>query len=206
VVDALLERVDALVIGGAMANTFLAAKGCDMKASLVEADKFALARSILARAEERKVEVLLPVDVVVAASTAAAEGKVVDVRQVPDGTMALDIGPASVAAFSKRFTGAKTILWNGPMGLFEKAPFSAGTFGVARAMAASTAFTVVGGGDSALAVKEAGPDVAKRMGHISTGGGASLELIEGKKLPGIEALRSPIPVERPAGAAKDAAP
>ncbi|MFO0677589.1 MAG: phosphoglycerate kinase [Polyangiaceae bacterium] len=189
VVDALLERVNVLVIGGAMANTFLAAKELDMKASLVESDKLALARSILEKAKNKGVEVLLPVDVVVGASTSAAEGRTVDVANVPDGTMALDIGPKTLELFTKRFATAKTILWNGPMGLFEKAPFSHGTFGVAKAMAASSAFTVVGGGDSAAAVKVAGDDVASKMSHVSTGGGASLELIEGKKLPGIEALR-----------------
>jgi phosphoglycerate kinase len=189
VVESLLHSVDALVIGGAMANTFLAAKMLDMKASLVEADKLALARSILEKARERGVNVLLPTDVVVAASTAASEGAIVDVGSVPDGKMALDIGPKSVEAFAKAFANAKTIFWNGPMGLFEKAPFSAGTFGVARAMAASKAFTVVGGGDSAAAVYAAGDGIAAKMGHISTGGGASLELIEGKKLPGIEVLR-----------------
>jgi phosphoglycerate kinase len=189
VVESLLHSVDALVIGGAMANTFLAAKMLDMKASLVETDKLALARSILEKARERGVDVLLPTDVVVAASTAASEGVLVDVGAVPDGKMALDIGPRSVEAFSKAFATAKTIFWNGPMGLFERAPFSAGTFGVAKAMAASNAFTVVGGGDSAAAVHAAGEGIAAKMSHISTGGGASLELIEGKKLPGIEVLR-----------------
>jgi phosphoglycerate kinase len=189
VVDSLLHVVDALVIGGAMANTFLAAKMLDMKASLVESDKLALARSILDKARERGVKVLLPTDVVVAASTSASEGATVDVGAVPDGKMALDIGPHSVEAFAQSFATAKTIFWNGPMGLFEKAPFAAGTFGVARAMAASKAFTVVGGGDSAAAVHAAGDGIAAKMGHISTGGGASLELIEGKKLPGIEVLR-----------------
>jgi phosphoglycerate kinase len=189
VVESLLHVVDSLVIGGAMANTFLAAKMLDMKASLVEKDKLALARSILEKARERGVNVLLPTDVVVAASLEAREGTLVDVGAVPDGKMALDIGPRSVEAFAKSFASAKTIFWNGPMGLFEKAPFSAGTFGVAKAMAASKAFTVVGGGDSAAAVHAAGDGVAAKMGHISTGGGASLELIEGKKLPGIEVLR-----------------
>ncbi len=189
VVESLLARAKAVLIGGAMANTFLSALGKNMGASLVEEDKLALARSILEKARDRGVEVLLPVDVVVAASTGAASGEVVSVDAVPAGYMALDIGPKSVEAFARRFAGAKTIFWNGPMGLFEKAPFSAGTFGVARAMAASPAFTVVGGGDSAAAVHAAGDDLASKMKHISTGGGASLELLEGKKLPGIEVLR-----------------
>jgi phosphoglycerate kinase len=189
VVESLLERVNVLVIGGAMANTFLAALGRNMQASLVETEKLPLARSILDKARERGAEVLLPVDVVVAESTGAAKGTVVGVDAVPAGQMALDIGPKSLEGFAKRFADAKTIFWNGPMGLFEKEPFAAGTFGIARAMAASPAFTVVGGGDSAAAVYAAGGDVAKKMKHISTGGGASLELIEGKKLPGIEVLR-----------------
>jgi len=160
-----------------------------VKASKVEGDKLALARTILEKAQNRNVELLLPTDVVVAASIEAPEGRVVDVSAIPDGTMALDIGPNSVAEFSKRFDKAKTVFWNGPMGLFEKAPFANGTFGIAKAMAASSAFTVVGGGDSAAAVNAAGGDIASKMKHISTGGGASLELLEGKKLPGIEVLR-----------------
>jgi phosphoglycerate kinase len=191
VVESLLERVTALVIGGAMANTFLAAKGKNMQASLVEADKLALARTLLDKARERGVDVVLPVDVVVAASTGASSGQTVSVDAVPEGTMALDVGPKSVAEFARRFSDAKTILWNGPMGLFEKEPFAAGTFAVAKAMADSKAFTVIGGGDSAAAVNAAGAEIASKIKHISTGGGASLELIEGKKLPGIEVLRSP---------------
>jgi phosphoglycerate kinase len=189
VLDSLLEKVSSILIGGAMANTFLAAKGLNVKASKVEGDKLALARTILEKAQNRNVELLLPTDVVVAASIEAPEGRAVDVSAIPDGTMALDIGPNSVAEFAKRFDKAKTVFWNGPMGLFEKAPFANGTFGIARAMAASRAFTVVGGGDSAAAVHAAGGDVASKMKHISTGGGASLELLEGKKLPGIEVLR-----------------
>ena len=192
VIEALLERVDRLIIGGAMANTFLAAKGCNMQASKIEEDKLALARTLMEKAEVKKVAILLPTDVVVAESLEAQEGKVVKAAEVPAGHMALDIGPASLEAFAKAFDGAKTILWNGPMGLFEKAPFSKGTFGVAMAMAASSAFTVIGGGDSAAAVHEAGEDVAAKIRHISTGGGASLELIEGKKLPGIEVLRKSV--------------
>jgi phosphoglycerate kinase len=189
VVESLLERVNVLIIGGAMANTFLAALGKNMQASLVETEKLPLARSILDKAKGRGAEVLLPVDVVVADGISATQGTTVSVDAVPAGQMALDIGPKSLEIFSRRFADAKTVFWNGPMGLFEKEPFAAGTFGVARAMAACQAFTVVGGGDSAAAVYAAGADVAKKMKHISTGGGASLELIEGKKLPGIEVLR-----------------
>jgi phosphoglycerate kinase len=191
VVESLLERVTALVIGGAMANTFLAARGKNLQASLVEADKLALARTLLDKARERGVDAVLPVDVVVAASVASTSGQTVDVDSIPPGTMALDIGPKSVAEFARRFVDAKTIFWNGPMGLFEKEPFAAGTFAVAKSIADSKAFTVIGGGDSAAAVNAAGPEIASKIKHISTGGGASLELIEGKKLPGIEVLRSP---------------
>ncbi|MBK7398537.1 MAG: phosphoglycerate kinase [Myxococcales bacterium] len=198
VLDQLLERVDALLIGGAMANTFLAAQGVDMAASKIEADKLPLARTILekAKSNRRKVELLLPTDVVVAKSLDATEGSIVDVGTgLPTGTMALDVGPRTVAAFAATFANARTILWNGPLGLFEKAPFAAGTFGIAKAIVAATAraespaFSVIGGGDSAAAVHAAGEEVAAGISHISTGGGASLELLEGKKLPGIEALR-----------------
>lgn len=190
VVESLLQRVEALVIGGAMANTFLAARGKNMGASLVEGDKLALARTILEQARDRGVSIVLPVDVVVAASVEAASGETVSVDAVPGGKMALDIGPKSVEQLQRVLQDAKTVFWNGPMGLFEKAAFANGTFAVARAMAASRAFTVVGGGDSAAAVHAAGEDIASKMKHISTGGGASLELIEGKKLPGIEVLRT----------------
>ena len=189
VIESLLEKVDALVIGGAMANTFLAARGANVQKSKIEDDKLPLARTILEKAREKKVDLLLPTDVLVATNLEASEGKAVLVGEIPEGHMALDIGPKSVEEFKKQIERAKTIFWNGPMGLFEKAAFSNGTFAVAKAMAASRAFTVVGGGDSAAAVKEAGADIAKKMSHISTGGGASLELIEGKKLPGIEVLR-----------------
>lgn len=194
VLEALLAKVDVLVIGGAMANTFLAAKGIAVGKSLVEEDKLPLARTILARALDRKVRVLLPEDVVIAGSLDATEGRVVAATEIPSDAMALDIGPKSLAAFAEAFRGARTVFWNGPMGLFEKAPFAAGTNGVARALAAlrgaepKGAFTVVGGGDSVAAVQEAG--LASSFGHVSTGGGASLELIEGRKLPGVEALRA----------------
>ncbi len=192
VVESLLERVSALVVGGAMANTFLAARGKNMGKSLVEGDKLALARTILEKAQAKGVDVVLPTDVVVAASTEAGEADAltVGVDAVPADKMALDIGPKTVAEIAKRIGAAKTVFWNGPMGLFEKPAFARGTFAVARAMADSRAFTVVGGGDSAAAVHAAGDDIAKKMKHISTGGGASLELVEGKKLPGIEVLRT----------------
>ena len=189
VLESLLEKVDALVIGGAMANTFLAARGANMQASKIEDDKLALARTILEKAREKKIDLVLPVAVVVANNLHASEGTIVDVGAIPEGFMALDIGPKSIALFRTYFDKAKSVFWNGPMGLFEKPAFSNGTFSVARALAASHAFTVIGGGDSASAVKEAGEGVAQKFSHISTGGGASLELIEGKKLPGIEVLR-----------------
>jgi phosphoglycerate kinase len=172
-----------------MANTFLAAKGLDMKASRVEKDKLALARSLLEKAHGKGVEVLLPVDVVAATSLDATSGRTTDATLLKDGEMALDIGPKTVAAFNKTLAASKTIFWNGPMGLFENEPFSSGTFDVARGITESKGFSVVGGGDSAAAVRAAGKEVAEKMGFISTGGGASLELLEGKKLPGVEALR-----------------
>jgi phosphoglycerate kinase len=189
VLDSLLEKVDALIIGGAMANTFLAARGANLQTSKIEHDKLALARTILEKARDKGVDLVLPVDVVVANNPNAKEGTTVDVGAIPEGHMALDIGPKSIASFRKWFDKAKTVFWNGPMGLFEKPAFANGTFSVARALANSQAFTVIGGGDSALAVKEAGEGVAEKFSHISTGGGASLELVEGKKLPGIEVLR-----------------
>jgi phosphoglycerate kinase len=189
VVESLFERVNTLLIGGAMANTFLAARGKNMAASKVEGEKLALARTLLDKSSSKRVDLVLPVDVVVAASTEASAGEAVSVDAIPPGKMALDIGPKSVDEFTRRLSDAKTVFWNGPMGLFEKAAFANGTFAIARAMADSPAFTVVGGGDSAAAVYAAGDSIAKKMKHISTGGGASLELVEGKKLPGIEVLR-----------------
>ena len=191
VVEALLGVVDVLAIGGAMANTFLAAQGKNMQKSRVEEDKFALARTILAKARDKGVEVLLPVDVVVASGLDSVTGEIVGAENVPEGTMALDIGPRSVDLFAKAVEKAKTVFWNGPMGLFETPAFASGTLQFARRMSQSPGFTVIGGGDSAAAVKLAGEDVVQGFKHISTGGGASLELIEGKKLPGVEALRLP---------------
>ena len=191
VVESLLGLVNSLVIGGAMANTFLKALGKDTKASKIEEDKLALARTIVEKAKDKNVDLILPSDVVVAADIDATEGVTVDVGSIPDGKMALDIGAKTVARIEAACMKSKSIFWNGPMGLFENPAFASGTFAVARAMAASKAFTVVGGGDSAAAVREAGEEIANAFTHISTGGGASLELVEGRKLPGIEVLRIP---------------
>lgn len=188
VIDALLQRIDGLLVGGAMANTFLAALGKNLGNSKIESDKLSTARDILDRARSRRVEVTLPTDVVVADTLDAPEGAVVSVDAIGPSQLALDIGPATITAFREKLLRAKTVFWNGPMGLFEKSPFSQGSFGVARAIAESAAFSVVGGGDSVAAVHQA--DLAARFSHVSTGGGASLELIEGRKLPGVEALRS----------------
>jgi phosphoglycerate kinase len=189
VVESLLNVVDVLCIGGAMANTFLAAQGKKTAASKIEDDKLPLARTILQKALDRNVNLLLPVDVVVANSLDSSIGKEVDANAIPDGTMALDIGSKTIALYCEQIDRAKTIFWNGPMGLFESTPFSRGTFDIAKSMSNASGFTVIGGGDSAAAVRKAGDDVAKGIDHISTGGGASLELIEGRKLPGVEALR-----------------
>ena len=187
VLDNLIAKADAICIGGAMAYTFLAAQGVKVGRSLVEQDKLELARQILERAAARKVDLLLPVDHVCGAEPKeTAERVVVNDRAVPDGLMGLDIGPKTLDAYRQRVLAAKTVFWNGPMGLFEQKPWAEGTFGVARAMATSEAVTVVGGGDSAAAVEEAG--LVAKMKHVSTGGGASLEFIEGKVLPGIQVL------------------
>ncbi len=190
VVEALLGVVDVLAIGGAMANTFLAAQGKNMQRSRVEEDKLALARTLLAKAEARGVDVLLPTDVVVAPSLESTRGETVSADAVPPETMALDVGPKTVDAFSRAVDRAKTVFWNGPMGLFETPAFAEGTLELARRMSRASGFTVAGGGDSAAAIKIAGDDVVRGFKHISTGGGASLELIEGKRLPGVEALRT----------------
>jgi phosphoglycerate kinase len=188
VLDALLERVGAIVVGGAMANTFLQAQGKALGKSKVEADKAPVARNFLRRAQERKVEVHLPVDVVVATGIDAEETAVTTIDGVPSDRMALDIGPATIAAYRKVVAAARTVFWNGPMGVFEKPRFAAGTVAVARALAENRlALTVVGGGDSAAAVAQAG--VAEQISHVSTGGGASLEFVQGLALPGIDALR-----------------
>ncbi len=190
VIESLLGKCTAICIGGAMANTLLAAKGRDMKASLVEKDFLAAARTLLEKARDKGIEIVLPSDVVVGAATDASSGTTVGVGSVPDGTLALDIGPATLDAFKKHVLGAKTVFWNGPMGLFENPAFAAGTKGMARALAEAPGFTVVGGGDSAAALRQAGDGLEQKISFVSTGGGAALELLEGQKLPGVEALRS----------------
>jgi phosphoglycerate kinase len=189
VIEALLANCDALCIGGAMANTLLAARGADLKGSKIEKDWLARGRTLLEQAAGRGVDVLLPSDLVVASGTEAGEGQVVTPNAVPAGQMALDVGPATVQAFARRIVGAKTVFWNGPMGVFENRAFAGGTLGVARALAESNGFTVVGGGDSAAALHQLDESLVAKMSFISTGGGAALELVEGKKLPGVEALR-----------------
>ena len=187
VIENLLSKVDTLIIGGGMANTFLAAQGYSMGKSLVEADKLELARQLVESAKVKKVNLLLPEDVAVADKFAAdAERKVVPVDQVPADWMALDIGPLSEAKFAQALVGAKTVVWNGPMGVFEFDAFATGTEGVAKAVAASGAKSIVGGGDSVAALEKL--KLTDKITHISTGGGASLELLEGKELPGIAAL------------------
>jgi phosphoglycerate kinase len=185
-VEQLLGRVDALAIGGAMAFTFLRALGVDCGRSLVEPDLVAAARRTLAEGRRRGVQVLLPVDTVVAPGADSDSGRVVGVREVPADLKGLDIGPITVERISGEVGRARTVVWNGPMGVFERAPFAAGTLGVARAVAGMRGFSVVGGGDTVAAVHRAG--VADRIGYLSTAGGAFLEFLEGRKLPGVEAL------------------
>jgi phosphoglycerate kinase len=195
VIAHLLPRVDTLLIGGGMLFTFLAAQGHKVGSSLLEADQLETVKGYLAEAEERGVSIVLPTDVVVAASFSADAEHVIAaadaIEETPFGAsgLGLDIGPDTAAAFAERIRDSKTVFWNGPMGVFELAPFAAGTRGVAEAIAAVDGFTVVGGGDSAAAVRALGiPEDS--FGHISTGGGASLEYLEGKTLPGVQALES----------------
>ena len=185
-VEHLLGRVDALLVGGGMAFTFLRALGHDVGRSLVEPDRVETARRALEAARRRGVSLVLPVDAVVADGVDAPAGRVVGVREIPAAQMGLDIGPRTVERFREALAGARTIVWNGPMGVFEREPFAAGTLAIARAVAASGAFAVVGGGDTVAAVTRAG--VADRIGYVSTAGGAFLEFLEGRALPGVEAL------------------
>jgi phosphoglycerate kinase len=188
IIEMLLQSVDALLIGGAMANTFLCAQGHQLGYSRVEEDKLALARSIIQKAKERGVELLLPSDLRVAKSLESSEFEEVSVSRVPADTYALDIGSDTCARYRERLRRALSVFWNGPMGLFENSAYAEGTKVVARAIAESPGFTVVGGGDSVAAVEQTG--LAKRFSHVSTGGGASLVYLECGKLPGVEALKS----------------
>jgi phosphoglycerate kinase len=185
VIEALLPKVDRLLVGGGMCFTFLAAQGHGVGGSLLEADQVETCKRLLAEAGRR---IVLPLDVVCAPEfSAEVETTTVPVEQIPDGQMGLDVGPRTVEAFGRELGGARTVFWNGPMGVFELAPFQAGTRGVAEAVAAVDGLSVVGGGDSAAAVRQLGLDEAA-YGHISTGGGASLEYLEGRELPGLAVL------------------
>jgi phosphoglycerate kinase len=186
VVGSLIERTEALLIGGGMANTFLAAQGMDMAESLTEPDSYSVALELIEIAGEK---LHLPTDAVVADdfSTEAAT-QVVEVENVPDGWRVLDIGPQTLESFEREVAGAATVFWNGPMGVFEMAPFAKGTMELARAIAQSSSVNIVGGGDSASAIRQAG--LANQITHLSTGGGASLALLEGRQLPGLAVLQA----------------
>ena len=187
VIENLLDKVTTVLVGGGMAYTFLRAKGFDVGKSLVEEDQISFSLGLLERGKG-KVKFLLPSDHIAAERMdAQAKKQIVKNEKIPPDWVCLDIGPETVKLFSEEIMSAKTIVWNGPMGVFEMEPFSQGTFAIAQAVAKSSAFSIVGGGDSVAAVNKAG--VADKISHISTGGGASLEFLEGKKLPGIEALR-----------------
>ena len=190
VIENMIDKVDTIIIGGGMAHTFDASKGYPVGDSLVERDKIELAKELLEKAEKKGVKVVLPVDLVIADKFAAdANTKIVDVDKVPDGWQALDSGPKTSEEYVNALKGAKTVIWNGPMGVFEFDAFAKGTEAVARAVAQATkegAVSIVGGGDSIAALKKTG--LSEKISHISTGGGATLELLEGKVLPGIAAL------------------
>ena len=188
VIENLLQKVDSLLIGGGMANTFLVAQGKQVGDSLVEQESVETARRLMEQAKARGADIQLPVDAVIAdAFDENANRQVVQVDAVPAGWRILDIGPETVRSYGEIIRNAKTVIWNGPMGVFELAPFAEGTRGVAQALADSGAQTIIGGGDSVAAVEQMG--LAERMTHISTGGGASLELLEGRELPGVAALQ-----------------
>lgn len=187
VVSYLIGKADTIIIGGGMANTFLVAQGYDMKASLVEPESIDVAKETLAQAAEAGTDLLLPVDVTIAAAFDAPEtAKTADIDAIDDGWMALDIGPKTIALAEEKISTAKTVIWNGPMGVFEQDAFAVGTNALAKAVAMSEAYSVVGGGDSVAAVKKSG--MADKINHISTGGGASLEFMEGRLLPGLSVL------------------
>ena len=191
VISNLLEKVDTLIIGGGMAYTFLKAQGCEVGTSLVDAEKLDYCKDMMAKAQEKGVKLLLPVDTTVAAAfpdpiDGPVEVKVVPSDAIPADMMGLDIGPKTMELFAEAVKASKTVVWNGPMGVFENPTLAAGTLAVAKAMAESDATTVIGGGDSAAAVQQMG--LGDKMTHISTGGGASLEYLEGKELPGIAVI------------------
>jgi phosphoglycerate kinase len=189
VVQNLMKLADSMLIGGAMAYTFLKSQGLPVGKSLVENDKLDLARGLLEEARSRNFRLLLPVDHVLAESPDSTTTKITDIANTPDGWMGLDVGPKTIAEFGREISKARTIVWNGPLGMFEKPAFAQGTLAMARAVAAATvagATSIVGGGDSVAAVEQSG--VAGEISHISTGGGASLEFLAGEKLPGVEAL------------------
>ncbi|UQW96695.1 phosphoglycerate kinase [Rummeliibacillus sp. G93] len=187
VIENLLEKVDHLIIGGGLSYTFIKAQGYEIGTSLLEEDKIELAKSFIEKAAEKGVKLHMPVDAVVANEFSKdAETKVVDIDQIPSDWMGLDIGPKTVEDYADVIKNSKLIMWNGPMGVFEMDKFANGTKGVAKAMAETNGYTIIGGGDSAAAVEKF--HVADQMDHISTGGGASLEFMEGKELPGVVAL------------------
>jgi len=189
VVQNLMKLADAMLIGGAMAYTFLKSQGLPVGKSLVENDKLDLARDLLEEARRRQFRLILPIDHILAESPDSTATRVTDIAQTPEGWMGLDIGPKTIEQFSKEISIARTIVWNGPLGMFEKPAFAQGTLAMARAVAAASkagATSIVGGGDSVAAVEQAG--LASQISHISTGGGASLEFLAGEKLPGVEAL------------------
>jgi len=187
VIENLLKKVDSVLIGGAMMFTFYKALGYEIGSSKFEPDKVALAKSLLKKGKKK---IFLPADVVVAASTEAEDEKVYRVNKMPKSVMGLDIGPETRAIYAEIIKEAKTVFWNGPMGMFEKKPFDKGTNAIAKAMAGCKGITVIGGGDSVAAIEKL--KLEKKFSHVSTGGGASLEFLEGKKLPGIQALNDNI--------------
>ena len=188
VVRNLIDKVDTLMIGGGMAYTFLKAQGLEVGQSILEADKIDLAKELMEKARAKGTKFMLPLDVVIADRFAEdAKTRVVPVDRIPPDWQALDIGPETVAKFGRAIAGAKTVIWNGPMGVFEMKPFAEGTRGIAKALAGSKAVTIVGGGDSAAALEEMG--FADKVTHVSTGGGASLEFLEGRELPGVAVLK-----------------
>ena len=187
VIESLLEKVDTLIIGGAMAYTFLKAQGRQIGKSLCEDDKIELAKSLLEKAEQKGVKLMLPLDNVVA-KEADENAEVKVVTDVEDEYAGFDIGPTTIQEYTKELESAKTVIWNGPLGMFEINQFAKGTMAIAEKLADIDAITIIGGGDSAAAIEKAG--LAEEMSHVSTGGGASLEFLEGKKLPGIECLEN----------------